>query len=111
QVRESEAMDREALAKRGMVESERQLIPRSGETRLALVRRVPLYGEDGEPQLLISISDDITDRKRSEAQRLAREIELRKPPIREASQRTSASRGRVARARVSRSYAVCFIQK
>jgi diguanylate cyclase (GGDEF)-like protein/PAS domain S-box-containing protein len=35
-------------------------------TRIATAKRLPLFGPDGQPQYLVSVIDDITDRKRSE---------------------------------------------
>lgn len=43
--------------------------PGSG-TRIVTATRLPLFGPDGKPQYLVSVVDDITDRKRSE-QRIA----------------------------------------
>jgi diguanylate cyclase (GGDEF)-like protein/PAS domain S-box-containing protein len=39
-------------------------------TRIATATRLPLFGPDGKPQYLVSVIDDVTDRKRSE-QRIA----------------------------------------
>ncbi len=59
--------DRKALESGEMVEvPEQEMLGRSGEPRLFHVRKVPLRGEDGTPQLLVGIADDITDRKRAE---------------------------------------------
>jgi len=41
------------------------LTPGNG-TRIATSTRLPLFGADGKPQYLVSVIDDITDRKRSE---------------------------------------------
>jgi PAS domain S-box-containing protein len=57
--------DIEALRSRGVVEiAEQPLSTKAGQIRYRFVRKVPLLDEHGEPRLLLSISDDITDRKR-----------------------------------------------
>ena len=45
------------------------LTPGNG-TRIATSTRLPLFGADGKPQYLVSVIDDVTDRKRNE-QRIA----------------------------------------
>jgi len=61
------ATDRKALESGEMVEvPEQEMLGRSGEPRLFHVRKVPLLGEDGTPQVLVGIADDISERKRAE---------------------------------------------
>ena len=68
QAERSEATDRLALQSGKMVDiPEQEMLGRSGEQRIFHVRKVPLLGEDGRPQLLVGIADDITDRKRAES--------------------------------------------
>jgi PAS domain S-box-containing protein len=63
----SVATDREALESRKLVEvAEQEMLGRSGEQRIYHVRKVPLFGDDGRPQLLLGIAHDITERKRAE---------------------------------------------
>jgi diguanylate cyclase (GGDEF)-like protein/PAS domain S-box-containing protein len=49
---------------------EHTIITPGNGTRIATSTRLPLFGADGKPQYLVSVIDDITDRKRSE-QRIA----------------------------------------
>jgi diguanylate cyclase (GGDEF)-like protein/PAS domain S-box-containing protein len=60
--------DHEVLRSRGLVEIGEQLIetPQFG-TRTISTRKVPILGQDGSPQYLLSVSEDITERKRAEA--------------------------------------------
>jgi len=59
--------DREAVDTRQMVEvDEQEVIGRSGDVRIQHVRKVPLFDANGEPWLIVGISDDITGRKRAE---------------------------------------------
>jgi PAS domain S-box-containing protein len=61
------ATDRKALESGEMVEiPEQEMLGRSGEQRVFHVRKVPLFGDDGRPQLLVGIADDITERKKGE---------------------------------------------
>jgi PAS domain S-box-containing protein len=63
----SMATDREALESRKLVEiPEQEMLCKSGEQRVFHVRKVPLLGEDGRPQFLVGIADDITERRRAE---------------------------------------------
>lgn len=59
--------DRKALESGQMVDiPEQEMLGRSGEQRVFHVRKVPLFGDDGRPQLLVGIADDITERKKAE---------------------------------------------
>ena len=49
---------------------EHTIVTPGNGTRIATSTRLPLFGPDGKPQYLVSVIDDITDRKRSE-QRIA----------------------------------------
>ncbi len=45
---------------------EHAIVTPGNGTRIATSTRLPLFGPDGKPQYLVSVIDDITDRKRSE---------------------------------------------
>jgi PAS domain S-box-containing protein len=61
------ATDREALECGQLLDlPEMVMMGRSGEPRIHHVRKVPLFGDDGKPSLLVGIADDITERKRAE---------------------------------------------
>ena len=63
------ARDVEAIEMRGkpLVHEHTVAAPHNG-TRVLSTKKLTINGEDGEPQYLISVSEDITDRKRAEAQ-------------------------------------------
>jgi PAS domain S-box-containing protein len=66
------AHDRELLKTRQEMSFKEQVVDTpGGEQRIVLPRRMPVYGEDGEPQFLLGLFDDVTDRRKAEA-RLAR---------------------------------------
>ena len=50
---------------------EHAIVTPGNGTRIATATRLPLFGADGKPQYLVSVVNDVTDRKRSE-QRIAR---------------------------------------
>jgi len=61
--------DGEALATGTVVDiPEESIETKSGDTRLLHTRKVPVFDEDGKPQFLIGISEDITDHKNIERQ-------------------------------------------
>lgn len=72
--------DLRALAMRATLEiPEREVAMRSGEIRIHHARKVPILDDRGEPQLLVTIFDDITERKRAEnkvreSERFARSV-------------------------------------
>ena len=62
------ARDRETLAKGTLVEIEEELIQtRDKGVRVLRTKKVPILGDDGAPRYLLGISEDVTDRKRSES--------------------------------------------
>jgi PAS domain S-box-containing protein len=68
------AKDREVLACGRLLDIPQEPIQtRSGEVRYLHTKKIPIVGEEGTPQYLLGISEDITDRRRVEqALRLAK---------------------------------------
>jgi len=64
------ARDDELLAANEPAFEERQMTAASGETRSILSRRLTILGDDGKPQYLLGVAEDITERKNAE-QRIA----------------------------------------
>jgi diguanylate cyclase (GGDEF)-like protein/PAS domain S-box-containing protein len=64
-----QARDNEAIAQRGtpIVHEHTVTAPHNG-TRVLNTRKMIIKGDDGEPHYLVSVSEDITERKRAEAQ-------------------------------------------
>ena len=61
------ATDLQALATRAIVDiPENPIITMSGEVRIRHTRKVPILDAHGQPQVLVTISDDITERKRAQ---------------------------------------------
>jgi PAS domain S-box-containing protein len=61
--------DRQALESGRLVEiPEQEMRGGSGEPRTFHVRKVPVFDDDGRPQLVVGIADDITERRRAEQQ-------------------------------------------
>lgn len=61
------ATDRRALASGKLLDiPEWEYLGESGKRQIHHVRKVPLYGDGGEPWLLVGIADDITERKQAE---------------------------------------------
>jgi diguanylate cyclase (GGDEF)-like protein/PAS domain S-box-containing protein len=60
------ARDREALDGRKSVTFEHTIDDSSGDLRNVIATKVPILGDDGKPQYLITIAQDITDRKCAE---------------------------------------------
>ena len=59
--------DREALETGRLVEvAEQEICGRGGDWRIQHVRKVPLFDDQREPWVIVGITDDITDRKRTE---------------------------------------------
>jgi diguanylate cyclase (GGDEF)-like protein/PAS domain S-box-containing protein len=61
------ARDREVLQSRTLLDSGEAPVetPHMG-TRILRTRKVPILGKDGEPQYLLMVSEDVTERKRAE---------------------------------------------
>lgn len=65
------ARDRDVLAGREIVDiPEEPIATRKGGTRYLHTRKIPVLGADGTPEYLLGISDDITDKREAEAERL-----------------------------------------
>jgi diguanylate cyclase (GGDEF)-like protein/PAS domain S-box-containing protein len=64
------ARDDELLAANAPAFEERQMVAASGEMRSILSRRLAILGDDGNPQYLLGVAEDITERKNAE-QRIA----------------------------------------
>ena len=63
-------LDLKALNERKIVNiPEEELKTRNNETRILRTKKVPIMGSNGEPVYLLGISEDITDFKKSEAER------------------------------------------
>jgi diguanylate cyclase (GGDEF)-like protein/PAS domain S-box-containing protein len=58
--------DDELLAANEPAFEERQMKAASGETRSILSRRLAILGDDGKPQYLLGVAEDITERKNAE---------------------------------------------
>jgi PAS domain S-box-containing protein len=64
-----EALDRDVLNGRKSVSFEHDYEPANGVLRRMSARKVPVLGDGGEPQYLITLSEDITDRIQLEEER------------------------------------------
>ena len=76
----SRAKDQEVINSKEMVDiPEEQLQSHTLGLRILHTRKIPILDEDGKPKYLVGISEDITERKRSEDQirQLNSELELR----------------------------------
>jgi PAS domain S-box-containing protein len=63
------ANDRAVLATRALLDiPEEPIQTKSGEVRILHTKKVPILDRDGTPRYLLGISEDITERKRSEQQ-------------------------------------------
>ncbi len=58
--------DRDVLAARKLVSFEHDVEPAEGTVRRRNASKVPILGDDGEPQYIITLSEDITDRKHAQ---------------------------------------------
>lgn len=68
--------DREVLAGKKIVEIKEEVIQsRTLGTRLLHTKKIPLFGQDGTPQYLLGVSEDITEKKSTEDEimRIAKE--------------------------------------
>jgi diguanylate cyclase (GGDEF)-like protein/PAS domain S-box-containing protein len=64
-----EARDRDVLNGRKLVSFEHTIEFGDGAERRVNAIKVPILGDDGEPQYLVTISEDVTERRRMEAER------------------------------------------
>lgn len=60
------ARDEAAIRKRGLLIEEHPISTKDG-LRLFLTRRMPVFGDNGEPQYLIKTHEDVTDRRQTES--------------------------------------------
>jgi PAS domain S-box-containing protein len=73
-----QARDREVLKTRKMeVIPEEPVTTRTQGVRLLQTKKIAVLDDDGEPQYLLGVSEDITERKQAEQQRLASEAKYR----------------------------------
>lgn len=78
------AKDREALASRQTVDIPEELIQtREGDTRIFHTKKTAILDADGQPQYLLAVTEDITDRKRGEIALRRSEARLRQQADRE----------------------------
>jgi PAS domain S-box-containing protein len=63
--------DRAVLKNRQVVDISEEPIATSHGTRYLHTKKIPLLGPDGEPEYLIGISEDITEKKSAERQKIA----------------------------------------
>jgi two-component system cell cycle sensor histidine kinase/response regulator CckA len=70
QARFFQAKDREVLDSRSLVDIPEEPIQTPLGTRWLHTRKIPILGPGGEPRYLLGISEDITERKTAELQRL-----------------------------------------
>ncbi|MES2962670.1 MAG: PAS domain-containing protein [Bdellovibrionota bacterium] len=63
--------DREVLAGREIIDiAEESISTARGETRILHTKKIPIVDENGEPKYLVGISEDITDKKKLEDERM-----------------------------------------
>ena len=60
--------DREALLGNTLVENEEEILSRSNGRRILHSRKMSILGDNGQPSYLLGIHEDITERKRAEAE-------------------------------------------
>ena len=59
--------DREVIAGNQVVDIQEEVIlSRTLGTRILHTKKIPLFGQDGNPQYLLGVSEDITDKKKNE---------------------------------------------
>jgi len=63
--------DREVLAGREVLDIPEETIQTRNGPRILHTRKIPILGSSGEPEYLLGISEDITERKRAENDRLS----------------------------------------
>ena len=72
------ARDRQALQTRDILDLPEELVPTGGgETRILHTKKTAVFDEDGNPQYLLAITEDITERKQAEAALQQNEAQLR----------------------------------
>ena len=59
--------DREVVAGKGITDTKEEKIQTKDQgIRVLLTKKIPLFGKDGRPQYIMGVSEDITDKKKSE---------------------------------------------
>jgi PAS domain S-box-containing protein len=71
-----EERDRKALNERKLVSFEHDVAAANGIMRRVRAIKVPIPGDDGEPQYIITLSEDITERKQAEDELARANLEL-----------------------------------
>ncbi|MBD2037419.1 PAS domain-containing protein [Leptolyngbya sp. FACHB-321] len=72
------AYDRQVLQTRDILDLPEELVPADGgETRILHTKKTAVFDEDGNPQYLLAITEDITERKQAEAALQQNEAQLR----------------------------------
>ncbi|MCZ6816903.1 MAG: ATP-binding protein, partial [Planctomycetota bacterium] len=70
--------DREVLESRRMLDiPEEEIQLKSGDTRILHTKKIPILDEHGDPQYLLGISEDITEKKKAELANAELENQLR----------------------------------
>ncbi|MBW4470143.1 MAG: PAS domain S-box protein [Stenomitos rutilans HA7619-LM2] len=84
---EAEALtenDRQVLKSRHILDIPEQLVITNGEARILHTKKTAVFDEEGKPQYLLAITEDITERKQAEAALRQNEAQLRELVQREA---------------------------
>lgn len=77
--------DRQVLQTNHILDTPEELVPTdSGATRILHTKKTAVFDEDGKPQYLLAITEDITERKQAEAALQQNEAQLRALARREA---------------------------
>ena len=69
--------DRQVLKSKRIINIPETVVQINGETRLLHTKKTAVFDEDGKPQYLLAITEDITERKQAEAALLQSEAQLR----------------------------------
>lgn len=64
------SIDREVIAGKVVVDTKEEVILTKQGTRILHTKKIPLFGKDGNPQYVLGVSEDITDKKSSEEEML-----------------------------------------